>query len=99
MSESISIPHIKGSAIVKIAIGGDMISRLQRSLLYLTQNMSASDSLALKDKISNGEILVDKDNVIATISTLMLAIFEEAKATDQIEYLSVEDTFRPQSSS
>jgi len=96
MSDSTTIPHIKNNAIVNLSLGGDMISKLQSTLLYLTNGMKESESNALQEKITRRETLLGKDLAIVTVSTLLMGITKEAERTGQVFYRTVEETFTPQ---
>jgi CO dehydrogenase/acetyl-CoA synthase epsilon subunit len=87
------IPHIKANAIINLTVGGEMISRIQRTLMFLTKDLSEKESTDLQQKIASGRQLSEKENAIATMSTLILAISNIAKETGQLEYRTVEDTF------
>lgn len=96
MSESTQLGHFAPNAIINLSLGGEMIGKLQTTLLYLTDGMSESDSNILQGKITRKEPLVGKDLAIVTISTLIMAITKEAERTNQIVYKSIEETFSPQ---
>lgn len=84
------IPFIKREAQISIVLGTEMISSLQNAVTWLLEQHTPEEVEAMRASIAAGGAPEPWAVHASTITRLLDGILERAKATDMVEYKSME---------